>query len=426
MQRHVSQSKMSGEIYDYDRILERTFANIKKDLSAENSKLIIEYDKVMTRQSISKATRRIHSQGLLNLSRTLEKDWKDVTKEDIDELVFKIMDKYADEKGQETWTSFDLKKVLKMFFRWYKLGSRDLKEVGDPPETKSVKLKTVRDKIVREDLVTESDITRLLHVCGENARDRAFIDCHSEAGTRPGEILNLQLKHVKFDKYGAVIHVDGKTGARTIRLIRSVPNLAKWIDVHPFKDNPESPLWITLKKEKYGEAFSYAASMKMLKMRCRMAEISKRINLKLFRHSEATETAKFMTESQLRKRHGWTAYSKMPGRYVHMINSDVDDALFLHYGIKTQEENKIQLKKCLVCDCDNSPNSTMCSKCGKPLSVKIAELLDEKQETEKKELLKKIDMLEQKYDGTNQRLELVLDMIENAQKNNSQIFIRRK
>ena len=62
----------------------------------------------------------------------------------------------------------------------------------------------------------------------------------------------------------------------------------------------------------------------------------------------------------------------------------------------------------------------------KAIEGKIAELLDEKQETEKKELLKKIDMLEQKYDGTNQRLELVLDMIENAQKNNSQIFIRRK
>lgn len=47
--------------------------------------------------------------------------------------------------------------------------------------------------------------------------------------------------------------------------------------------------------------------------------------------------------------------------------------------------------------------------------------MDEEDRKEKKMLLEKIDMLEQKYDGTNQRLEHVLDMIENLQKNNSQI-----
>jgi len=39
--------------------------------------------------------------------------------------------------------------------------------------------------------------------------------------------------------------------------------------------------------------------------------------------------------------------------------------------------------------------------------------------TEKRQLEEKIKVLEQ-------RMELVLDMIENAQKNNSQIFIRRR
>jgi len=191
--KQVHRKSTSSSIFEFDRSLQRTINIIKKELSKENQKLIFEYDKVMARQSISKAARRIHVQALLNLSRSLKKDWKDVTKKDIDELVFKIMDTYANQRGQETWSSFDLKKVLKMFFRWYKLGSRDYKEVGDPPETKHVRIKPVRDSLAREDLITESDLTRLLHACGENSRDRAFIDCHAEAGTRPGEILNLQL-----------------------------------------------------------------------------------------------------------------------------------------------------------------------------------------------------------------------------------------
>jgi hypothetical protein len=69
----------------------------------------------MARQSISKATRRIHVQALLNLSRLLQKEWSEISKKDVDDVVFKIMDTYADERGQETWSSFDLKKVLKIF-----------------------------------------------------------------------------------------------------------------------------------------------------------------------------------------------------------------------------------------------------------------------------------------------------------------------
>lgn len=48
------------------------------------------------------------------------------------------------------------KKILKIFFRWVKLGSRSFVEVGDPEETKRVKIKKVKDKIIREDFITYS------------------------------------------------------------------------------------------------------------------------------------------------------------------------------------------------------------------------------------------------------------------------------
>jgi len=373
--------KITSSIYEFDKSLQRSFNVIKKELPKGTQELITEYDKVMARQSISKAARRIHVQALLNLSRLLQKDWRDVTKKDIDDLVFRIMETYSDQRGQETWSSFDLKKVLKMFFRWHKLGSRDFKDVGDPPETKHVKLRPVRDSLSREDLITESDLTRLLHACGENARDRAFIDCHSEAGTRPGEILNLQLKHVIFDEYGAILKVDGKTGTRNVRLIKSVPNLANWCNVHPFKDNQEAPLWIMIKKEKFGNPLTYAAATKMLKIRCEKAHITKRVNLKIFRHSEATNTAKFMTEAQLRKRHGWSPISRMPARYVHMVDADVEKAIFEHHGIKVEkQEEKSQVQKCNVCDMYNSSENTICSKCGKPLDLQTALIKEEEQQ----------------------------------------------
>ena len=190
---------------------------------------------------LGKATRHKNIQIILNLSRFLGKDWVTASKDDIESIVIKITELYSDNNGKETYTSYDHKKILKIFFRWHKLGSRDQKDVGDPPETKNIKIRKVQDKISREDLLTESDLTRLLYSCGDHLRDKAFIDCHLEAGTRPGEILNLKIKHVELDKIGAILKVDGKTGARRIRLIRSVPNLSMWLNNHPMKNNPDAP-----------------------------------------------------------------------------------------------------------------------------------------------------------------------------------------
>jgi len=229
------------DIYDYDDRIRRTNNLIKRDLSNENQELIRNYDAAMISQGLGKAARLKNLQIVLNLSRFLRKDWKDAGKNEIEKIVIEIANRYSDTTGQETYTTYDHKKILKIFFRWLKLGSREQKEVGDPPETKCVKIRKVKDKISREDLLTEADRTKLLHACGENARDRAFIDCHFDAGTRPGEILNLKIKHVVFDKYGPILKVDGKTGARPIRLVESTPSIAAWLNVHPFRENPLSP-----------------------------------------------------------------------------------------------------------------------------------------------------------------------------------------
>lgn len=368
-----------SDIYAYDKQIQAILKNMERDLSEKTCQLIRKYDREMINTSKAKSTRRKHLQTLYVLSRLLNKEWDLATKEDIDILVSKIMDQFSEENGQESNYSYDNKKVLKIFFRWFKLGSREFNEVGDPEETKKVKLGKVKDKIVREDLLTEEDRKKLLNACANNLRDRAFVDIQFEAGTRPGEILSLKIKHVKFDEYGAVIHVDGKTGARPVRLVRSTPNLSAWCDAHPFKDNPDAPLWINLHKRNYGKALDGPSARMIVQRLCRRARISKRIYLNLFRHSEATSSAKFMTESQLRKRHGWSPTSKMPARYVHLVNADVDEAIFKHYGIKKEDESAPEIPKaCHICKKLNSTESERCNWCGKALDLgKVIELEEE-------------------------------------------------
>lgn len=210
--------KQGIEIYEYDKFIDQTYNLMKKDLSEEYCKLARKYDVAMVKDGLGKAARLKHLKMLLSLGRILKKDWSKTTKDDIDNLVVRIMDLYSN-SGKETETTRDHKKVLKIFWRWYKIGSRSFKKVGDPQETADIVMKKPADKITRESLIDDKELQNLLHACGENARDRAFLHVHYEAATRPGEVLSLQLKHVIRDKYGAVIAVDGKTGSRKIRLL---------------------------------------------------------------------------------------------------------------------------------------------------------------------------------------------------------------
>lgn len=375
----IQVQKRRSEIHDYDQRIEAMKKTIQNELSPKNSQLILNYDKEMVNISLAKATRRKHLEVLLLQSRMLNKDWDQATKQDIDELVYQIMQKYSSESGQETNCTADHKKILKIFFRWIKLGSRNHSDVGDPPETKKIKTRKIKSKIVREHLLTEEDLEKLLLACKGNLRDKALIHIQYEAGTRPGELLSLKIRHVKFDKLGAFIYVDGKTGARPVRIVTSVPSLASWLDSHPFKENPESPLWINQRKDKYGEPMNWAGANKILKTVCRQARLSKKITLKLFRHTEATNSAKFMNEAQLRIRHGWTPTSKIPAHYVHLVNADVDKTYLSHLGIIKEEDEKPAVPKiCHICKTANSPESDICNNCGKALDLKKALEIEEK------------------------------------------------
>jgi integrase/recombinase XerD len=362
------------QIRDYDRRMKLNFERAERELSKENTNLIKRYDTEMATLGLKKSTRAKQIGVVIDIAVRIGKDWNQVTKSDLDAMIRSVIDEFGDNLGGETETTRDYKKCLKPFFRWFKLGSRDYREVGDPPELKSIRLKQVKDKIVREQLLTDEDLKKLLYVCADNARDRALFDVHYEAGTRPGEILSLKIKHVKFDDKGAVIHVDGKTGPRPIRIITSVPNLAKWLEVHPFQENPEAPLWILMDEDNYGEQMTYSAAVAMLKRRLHKAKIKKRVNLKLFRHTAATRLSLHLSESTMRLRHGWTKGSTMPSRYVHLNNSDVDNAILKLYGLKKESEQEKPLlpKKCSFCQTHNSPNSEKCYRCGRFIDLKKA------------------------------------------------------
>ena len=383
---------ISLSIYNYDKEIQTVYTQAERDMSARNFELMQKYDQEMIRQSLAKATRRKALRQIQTLTRMIDKNWDEITREDVDTLIYRVMEKYADAKGQETHMSYDSKKHIKIFLRWVITGSREKHEDGDPKEIRGIKSRNVKDRLSREDLITPEDLDVLLKACAGDLMAKALVHVQYEAGTRPGELLNIQMKHVKFDEFGAIIKVDGKTNARPIRLVESAPNLTAWVDVHPFADEKDSPLWIQRFPSSFGKAQTYGTSRRLLNNIIKKSGIKKRVFLNLFRHSEATRMAKHLTEAELKKRQGWSNSSKMPARYVHMVDSDVEDKILAMHGLKNQQEDseiqKIQV--CPICSFVNSPESKMCRRCAKPMSVSIALEREENQKMDMERMMREI------------------------------------
>ena len=128
----MSQS-VQHEIHPYEIKIQNTLKQCKRDLSEVNYGLILKYGVIMIRDTLAMATRNKHLEILLSLLRILKKNWEQATKDDIDQLVYEVMKKYSLD-GKETHTTWDHKKILKIFFRWLKLGSRNFSDVGNPIE----------------------------------------------------------------------------------------------------------------------------------------------------------------------------------------------------------------------------------------------------------------------------------------------------
>ena len=359
------------------------------------------YEKAMVMDSLSDAAKAKNFDTILGLTRLLpqDKSWLELDKDSVEDIVVAVMNKYG-ENGKETSVTLDFKRFLKIWFRFIKFGSRKFKKVGDPIETRDIVSKKVDTKVTRLQLITPQEKKKLLDACA-NLRDQALIDAHYDAGTRIGEILSLQIKHVKKvpNVKAYQLSVDGKTGARNIIVAECVPTLAKWLETHPEKTNPEAYLFPNMKHVWKGNKLGYQASVRVLNTACKNAGI-RHLYWHLFRHTEATRAAKTMPESLLKQRHGWSATSKMSARYSHVSNEDANNAYLKSHGIEPDKSKNPSTMPliCKVCSTENSYDTTICMECGQALNTEMARILVTEDEKKYESMKNEMEQLRQQMD----------------------------
>ncbi len=302
----------------------------------------------------------------------LEKEPRDLKKKDLITWSADTLEGYAES------TTHIYKAYVKRYLKWLKTG--DLNGGEYPDCVKWIKTGRKNQDLPKE-ILSHEEIKELAQIT-DNQRDRTMIWVGYESGARPGELLDMKIKDVEFDEYGAKIMVDGKTGERRIRLVESVPDLKNWLSMHPEGDDPGASLW----PSRRSDSLSYPAFWKNLKKYAEKSEVEKNVHPHLLRHSRATHlAAQGMNESQMREIFGWSKDSRMPSIYVHLSGRDTDSAVLGMYGIEVDEsENQLEMgvRECSFCGHENSPNAKFCEECNGPLDSQAAKRADSKERKE--------------------------------------------
>ena len=371
--------KQGIDIHNYPKRMESALANLKKDsISEENKDLILKFYEQCVLEGLSKPHIIKYIYILRVIARELNKGLDIATKSDIQSFV-----RYIQETNFSMYTKHAYKIALKKFYKWLKGNNEEY-----PEEVKWLKGNSKKNMKLPAsgELVTEEDVKRLIEV-GENSRDKALVSMLYESGCRIGEIATLQIYNVKFDDYGVLINVEGKTGSRQIRLVASVPHIATWLQNHPLKENRLAPLWITIGTKNHNQLLQYGALRALLRRLFKRAHIDKKMNPHSFRHARASFMANHLTEFQMNQYFGWTQGSNMAAVYVHLSGKETDAAILELNGFKTEEhknhrQSLLKPKKCSRCDTINSHESKFCSKCAAPLDIQTAIQIEEARKEE--------------------------------------------
>ncbi len=345
-------------LYNFDFQIHNVERRLKSLKEGGNGDLILKFMNKLFAEGLSKPRVVKYANHLKVVSEKLGKSFLAVTPDDITTFLSEL-----EQSDYSVYTKRDYKIVLRRFFKF--LGKEEL--------IKGVKT-TVKEnrKKLPEEILTKPEVRKMIEVA-DHPRDKAILAVLYEGGLRIGELASVRMKNIEFDEYGAVIKVQGKTGERRVRLVTSASLLAKWMEMHPGRENKEASLWVNLSTNYRKEGVTYQGISENIKRIARKAGVEKRITPHLFRHSRATHLAGDLTEAEMNEVFGWVQGSNMPATYVHLSGRDVDDKILQIHGLKPrgkEKQDEMRPIECPRCQYINSPVSRYCGRCGTVLDEK--------------------------------------------------------
>ncbi|AAT42947.1 site-specific integrase [Picrophilus oshimae] len=338
-------------------------------LNKNSCEKIKEFIDDLTFSGISDGRKYAYIIRLRKIALMLNDKFLNPDKKDIKMVISKIMNSSVKWGGSEHKPSDNAIEsyyvTLKKFYKWLLGNNKTYPECVDWIKFNSRPSHEVKP----ESLITVEEEKKLINAC-RNSRDRALISLLYDSGCRISELLTMKIKDLRFDDYGAVISVTGKTGFREVRIIgNSIYYLKEYLNDHPLKDLDS---WLFIMKN--NERMSYDEVRSMILKAKKRSGITRRIYPHLFRHTRATILASKVAEAPLESQMGWVHGSRQTRTYIHLSMRDQDNAILEAYGIKTDDKKIIEPmpKKCPRCNSLNPEDAKYCHNCWLPFDEKLA------------------------------------------------------
>jgi integrase/recombinase XerD len=245
------------------------------------------------------------------------------------------------------------------------------------------------------DLLTQDEVRRMVDRA-QNLRDPALLLTLYETGRRPSEVLGLRLKDVERTRDGYFrIFVRGAKASPDVPVFvfeDGVPALGRWLQAHPYRGNPDAPLWVDTRRDDGPHAVGYRGFYKVVKTLARRAGVERKgrsVFPYLLRHTRITETRRDnqITQGVAERMFGWAIGTDAIRRYDHMASTDVEQALRAKHGFTDVTEKhrpSAAPKPCPRCHVECRADAEYCDRCGGPLDMGSVLALEERAESAKR------------------------------------------
>ncbi len=227
--------------------------------------------------------------------------------------------------------------------------------------------------------IRQCDVDYMIAAC-ETIRDAAMIELMADVGLRAGEVSTLQVQDLDFIQQGIRIHVrKGKTGPRVIRGLSSTALMGQWMERHPCKENPESPLFCTTKGNPLSPTGINMQFQWIEQRAMKLHPDMRHIFPHALRHFAATRCSRNgMTDVQLMNHFGWKSL-QMVATYTDIHGEETEQAFLRANGGHVEKEAEIEvITKCPRCRIPNDHGATFCAKCGSPMNITVLENVEKK------------------------------------------------